>query len=128
MSLILLLMFSVDTLFLNEHAELKKRFKLKRTSLKNWLNHHCPSYYFLMSMHRLTNGLDWKRLVWRPSWITIVPNTLINFFIKITNDKYEDLVKWILSLTLFLNEQTQLKKRFQLKKTSVKWQLKWQPC
>ena len=37
---ILLLMFWVDTLFLNEHAQLKKWFKLKRTSVKTWLNEH----------------------------------------------------------------------------------------
>ena len=41
-SLILSLMFRVDTLFLNEHAELKKWFKLKKTSVKTLLNDHCP--------------------------------------------------------------------------------------
>ena len=41
-SLILLLLFCVDTLFLNEHSQLKKWFKLKKTSVKTLLNDHCP--------------------------------------------------------------------------------------
>ena len=32
--------FSVDTMFLNEHAQLKKWLKLKKTSVKTLLNDH----------------------------------------------------------------------------------------
>ena len=39
--LILLLMFWVDTLLLNDHTQLKKRFQLKKTSVKTFLNDHC---------------------------------------------------------------------------------------
>ena len=41
-TLILILIFCVDTLCLNEHSQLKKWFKLKKTSVKTLLNDHCP--------------------------------------------------------------------------------------
>ena len=37
-------MTCVDTLFLNEHPQLKKWLKLKKTSMKTLLNDHCPKH------------------------------------------------------------------------------------
>ena len=37
-------MTCVDTLFLNEHSQLKKLLKLEKASLKTLVNDHCPKY------------------------------------------------------------------------------------
>ena len=37
-------MTCVDTLFLNEHSQLKKLLKLKKASVKTLVNDHCPTY------------------------------------------------------------------------------------
>ena len=37
-------MTGVDTLFLNEHSQLKKWLKLKKASVKTLLNDHCSKF------------------------------------------------------------------------------------
>ena len=37
-------MIFVDTLFLNEHSQLKKLLKLRKASVETLANDHCPKY------------------------------------------------------------------------------------
>ena len=45
-----------------------------------------------MGMHSLKNGLDQKRLVWRPCEMTIVPNIFINFLLKLKKTSVKTLL------------------------------------
>ena len=42
-------MTCVDSLFLNEHSQLKKWIKLKNTSVKTLLNDDCPEHSYEIS-------------------------------------------------------------------------------
>ena len=39
-------MTPMDSLFSNEYLQLKKSVKLKRTSMKTFLNDHCPEHSY----------------------------------------------------------------------------------